>query len=85
MDLTVRGEDLSHIDCGGGYRCTSANVHYDDTLPEVRQMQSVIMEALGCKLDATVCEESLNDLADFVLDALLQWKEIEESKKVRTE
>lgn len=85
MDLKVSGEDLSHVDCGGGYRETSAHVHYDNTLPEMRQMQSVVMEALGCKLEALVGEEALNDLADFVVDALLQWREITENEKVRTE
>ena len=75
MELRVTGEDLSFVDCGGGYRELCGHVHYDTSLPKIRQEQVVIMETLGLMLAPwPISEEYLNDTADKVQDALRQWR-----------
>lgn len=75
MELHVHRDDKCPNNTGGGYRYGDLHIHYDGRLDESEQEQVVIMEALGCKLGMVMDEMRLNDLADFIQDALMQWRD----------
>jgi len=73
MEITVQREDLSLIDCGGGYREATLKIFIDDTLSPIKQRQSLIYEVLSAHLDPLECNIALmTELAYITAEALEQ-------------
>ncbi len=74
-DITVKSEDLSHFDTGGGTRLVKALINIDSTLPRERQREVVIHETLGVYLGILVSRVDIEEIAQAVNDALYQWED----------
>jgi len=69
-EIEVKLEDLSGIDCGGGYRKVRAEIFIDNTLPRVRQIESAIHEILGLYIGNVVETGTITEIAVSLAQAI---------------
>jgi len=73
MEIEIRREDLSHVDCGGAYREVKAYIIIDSSLSPFLQRQSLIHEVLSLHLDPLECsQELITELAHILAESLEQ-------------
>ena len=71
-DITVKSEDLSHFDTGGGVRLVRAFITIDNTISKELQREAVIHEVLGIYLGTVVSTSDIEEIAQSVNDAIYQ-------------
>ena len=71
-DVIVRTEDLSKVDCDGGFRRTITEVTIDCTQSWEKQERALIYELLSAMLDAIVSHEKILNITQTLGDALDQ-------------
>jgi hypothetical protein len=75
MEIEIKHEDLSQVDCGGAYREASLKIFVDETLPPFKQRQALIYEILSAHLDPLECHVPLiTELAHILAENLEQLK-----------
>ena len=74
MLITVRKEDLSSHDTGGGIRTVQAEITIDSSLPVLRQREILIHEILGAYLGIMISTEDICEIACGINDGLCQWE-----------
>ena len=73
MEIEIKKEDLSHVDCGGAYREAKVYIMVDSTLSKFKQRQSLIYEVLSAHLDPLECNVMLmTELAHILAESLEQ-------------
>lgn len=71
MEIEVRKEDLSQVDCGGAYRETRACIIVDSSLSPFKQRQALIYEVLSLHLDPLECSrELMAEIAHVLAESL---------------
>jgi len=71
MEIEVKKEDLSLVECGGAYREARATVVVDSTLTPFKQRQALFFEVLSLHLDPLECHaELMNELAHILAESL---------------
>lgn len=64
MQIILKKENLSEVDCGGGLRDITAMITIDASLPPRRQREVAIFETLASLLDSDV--EHRHEFIDYV-------------------
>lgn len=73
MEIEIRKEDLSQIDCGGAYRDGKVYIMVDSSQSLIKQRQALIYEVLSLHLDPLECNMSLTtELAHILAECLEQ-------------
>ncbi len=72
MEIAVQRDDLSALDCGGGYRLVSAEIFVDSHQSVRQQCQAAIYETLGLMLDNVISHERLQEMTDTLGEVLDQ-------------
>jgi hypothetical protein len=73
MEITVKKEDLSQHDCGGGYREVDIKITIDKTQSHRLQRQAVIFETIGALIDPFETDYAfVAELTEKIGDALDQ-------------
>jgi len=73
MEIVLLKEDLSQADTGGAYRDVIAHIVIDETLPRIKQRQSLIAEMLSLYLDPLEFRaEWTDDIAHKIAETLEQ-------------
>jgi hypothetical protein len=73
MEITVKKEDLSLHDCGGGFREVDIIITVDKTLSPRLQRQAVIFEVIGALTDPFETDfEFITEMTEKIGDALDQ-------------
>jgi hypothetical protein len=69
-DITVKQEDLSHVDGGGGYREVNVQVTVDKSRSLYLQRRIVAHEILGAYLSAVMDCETICEISEAICDGL---------------
>lgn len=70
MEISVSKEDLSEVDCGGGYRTVSAKISIDVSKSARLQRHAVVYEVLASYLEPMFARCFVLELADSVCNGL---------------
>ena len=68
--ITIKKEDLSEHDTGGGARVVKAKITVDSSLPPHRRKVALIHEILGVYLGAVVPRGNIEEIAEAIADGL---------------
>ena len=69
-DITIRKEDLSNHDTGGGIRRVTAEITIDSSQSPEMQQRAVVYEVLAAHLDIIITHDNILYLSSAVCDAL---------------
>ena len=72
MDIEVKVEDLSQVDCGGGLREVKAVVTIDKTQSYRLQRQHLLYESLASMLEYVIPHEIILDITNELGNTLDQ-------------
>ena len=69
-DITIRKEDLSNHDTGGGIRRVTTEITIDSSQSPEMQQRAVVYEVLAAHLDLFITHDNILYLSSAVCDAL---------------
>ena len=69
-DITIKKEDMSEQDTGGGVRYVTAEITIDSSHSPEQQRRAVVYEVLAAHLDLFITHDNILYLSSTVCDAL---------------